>query len=148
MSNEDWLPMGGIQFGIPLLHPKFEAISPTKWTFVVPVCMQCLPFALQLSLIRRACRCSGQLRNFPWRRLLLILDAHTCTDESKLTVPPNHSRTLTSLIAAAASSPITDSREHKRAGEVVEPGSQGESESCSDVSAEAEDFMNRSVKRG
>ena len=37
MSQEDWLPMGGAQFGTPMLHPKPASVPPTKFVFVVRV---------------------------------------------------------------------------------------------------------------
>jgi hypothetical protein len=86
--------------------------------------------------------------------LLEQLEAHECTDraQGKLAVPQQHSRTLSTLATAAAlPAQLPAVQEHKQARAVdldeeaaEDPAS--ESDSLSDVSADEESYMDRTVK--
>ena len=123
-------------------------------------CVQCVATAewsllalLSASRSQRARRSSRSQSQAARRETLpQELETHVCSDrnQGKLTVPLNHSRTLTAL--AATTMPLAPLDQECRgaegqeeAGEVQDPSA--ESDSCDDISADEECHVNRCVKQ-
>ena len=73
MSQEEWLPLGGLQFAKPVLGPRVQSVAPTAFSRTLSLLLPCIRltlFAHTLHLTSPACDCSARLSGSRMRRLV------------------------------------------------------------------------------